>query len=529
MARVLVCDRVSAPGVELLRQVAEVVEAGALGEDELIAALAGCDALVVRSATKVTARVFAEAPGLRVVARAGAGVDNIDVEAATRHGVLVVNSPAGNTLAAAEHTIAMLLAAARNIPQAYASMKAKQFDRKRFMGRQVTGKTLGVVGLGKIGGEVARRARSLGMEVLAYDPYARPEQLQRIGARQASLEEVLRGGDFITVHTPLTEETRGLIGAEALALMKPEAILINCARGGIVDEAALLDALREGRIAGAALDVFEGEPHVNWELVAHEAVIATPHLGASTSEAQEAVALDAAQQIVDVLQGRPPSSPVNVPALDPEVMAELAPFLTLAERLGRLGHVLTPAAPSHIQVSASSAAPAQGLPLVASKLLCGIFKGKVDESLNEVNAMLIARELGVEVACAHEVADHGYLRHMQVTIRLADQTCTLAGAVLEGSQPRILGINGYSLDLAPEGEVVLVWKRQPQVPGFIGVFGSAMAEAGVGILSIEVGRETIADTGLLVARVDRRIGREVLEGLRQRDDVARVELVSFSE
>lgn len=527
MPRILACDRVSAAGIELLRKSAEVVELGAPSEDELIEALSGCDGLIVRSATKVTARVLEHAPGLRVIARAGVGVDNIDVEAATRHGVLVVNSPGGNIIAAAEHTLALLLAAARNIAPADASMKAGEFDRKRFIGRQVAGKTLGIVGLGKIGGEVARRAKGLGMELMVYDPYASPELVDGFGARLGGLEELLRTSDFVTVHTPLTEETRGLIGAEELAFLKPNAIVVNCARGGIIDEAALIEALRSGRLAGAALDVFEGEPKANPELVGLPNVVATPHLGASTTEAQEAVAIDAAEQIVEVLAGRPPRTPVNVPALSPELLTQVRPMLVLAARLGRLAGVLTTRAPREFSVVASSTTPDQGMPLIASWAVSRLLEGKTDGGLNEVSALLIARERGIRVSYAVSGDDRGYSRSLEVQVHFVDEAYRLFGAVIEGSQPRILGVNGFSVDLAPEGEYMFLWKQNPRVPGFIGAIGSLLGEAGIGIASIEVGREEIDGTGLLAVRLHDPVPAEVRQAVLSLDGVTRLEVVTF--
>jgi D-3-phosphoglycerate dehydrogenase len=527
MPRVLACDKVSAAGLELLRGVAEVVDGGSLGEDDLIAALKGCDALIVRSATKVTARVLENAPDLKVVARAGVGVDNIDVPAATRHGVLVVNSPAGNILAAAEHTVAMMLATARNIPQADASMKAGQFERKRFVGRQMAGKTLSIVGLGKIGAEVARRARALGMSLLVFDPYAPAELAQSLGAELVDLPTALAAADFLTVHTPLTDETRGLIGAAQLTQMKPDAVVINCARGGIVSESALLEALRAGTVGAAALDVFEGEPSPNHELVALPNVIATPHLGASTSEAQEAVAVDAAEQIRDVLEGRPARSPVNVPSLAPELLAQIQPFLALAERLGRLANALTRSAPQEIRVTASAAAPAQGLALLASRFIAGLLAGKVDEPVNDVNALPLAREREIQVSTALVPEDRGWSRLLEVAVRSAQGSCELTGAAIEGAQPRILQVNGFTLDMTPEGLVLWLWKRNPHTPGFIGRMGMLLGEAGVNIMGIEVGREEIDGTGLLSVHVRGPIPEAVMASLREADDIARIELVDF--
>lgn len=525
--RVLVCDNVAASGVEFLRARAEVVEAGSLDEAGLIAALDGCQALMVRSATKVTAGVFEACRGLKVVARAGVGVDNIDLEAATRWGVLVLNSPAGNVLAAAEHTLAMLLAAARNIPQADASMKQGQFDRKSFIGRQMSGKTLGIVGLGNIGAEVARRARALGMTVLACDPYSAEDHARKLGATLAPLEDLLARSDFLTVHVPLTDETRGMIGATELGLLPDHAVVVNCARGGIIDESALMAALESGGIAAAALDVFEGEPRVNTQLVGHPHVIATPHLGASTSEAQETVVLDAAAQVLDVLAGLPPSSPVNVPALPPELMDQLSPYLLVARHLGTIANALVTSAARSVRVDAGAGAPSLGLPLLAHTVVARMLAGKIDQPVNEINAPVVARERGIEVTHGALAEDPGYSRYLETTIVGEGLQCELAGAVLEGDQPRILRIAGFAVDLHPEGAVILVWKDNPHRPGFIGTVGTILGNAGVGIASIQVGHEIIQDTGLLVIRVLHDPDPEVLQAIRAHPDVARLETVAF--
>ncbi|MDI9583398.1 MAG: phosphoglycerate dehydrogenase [Acidobacteriota bacterium] len=525
--RVLVCDNVAASGVEFLRTRADVVEAGSLDEQALIAALEGCQALIVRSATKVTAPVLEACRGLKVVARAGVGVDNIDVDAATRCGVLVVNSPAGNVLAAAEHTLAMLLAAARNIPQADASMKQGRFDRKSFMGRQVLGKTLGIVGLGNIGAEVARRARALGMNVVAFDPYAAEEHIRKLGATSAPLDQLLAQSDFLTVHVPLTEETRGMIGARELDLLPNHAVVVNCARGGIIDEDALLQALQAGSVAGAALDVFVGEPQVNAGLVGHPHVIATPHLGASTSEAQETVVLDAAAQVLDVLAGLPPSSPVNVPALPAELMDQLSPYLLVARHLGTLANVLVTSAARSVKVDAGAGAPVQGMPLLAHTVVARMLSGKIDQRVNEVNAPVVARERGIEVLHGALAEDPGYSRYLEAGITGEGFLCELAGAVLEGDQPRILRIAGYAVDMRPEGTIILVWKDRPGTPGFIGAVGTTLGDAGVGIASIQVGHEIIDDRGLLVIRVLQDPSPEVLQAIREHPDVARLETVVF--
>lgn len=527
LPRILACDGVAAAGVQLLRQHAEVVECGALDEAALAAALPGVHALLVRSATKVTARALDAADCLRVIARAGVGIDNIDLEAATRRGVLVVNSPAGNILAAAEHTIALLLSAARNIPQADASMKQGRFDRKTFIGRQISGKTLGIVGMGKIGTEVARRARALGMELIACDPFASAEHMAKLGARVASLDELLGASDFVTVHVPISDGTRSLIAEAQLSLMPSHAIIINCARGGVIDEAALLEALETRRIAGAALDVFEHEPEPCPGLVCHPSVIATPHLGASTTEAQETVVLDAAEQVLDVLAGRAPSSPVNAPALAPELLAELQPYLALVGHLSGVAAALVRSAPASVSLAASAAAPAAGIPLLISRLVAGLLAGRIDQTVNEVNAPLIAAERGIRLAQTTVTQDPGYSRYVEVDIHHEGRVCRLAGAVLEAGQPRILRIDGFTVDVMPEGRALLILKRDPRTPGFIGAIGTILGTAGIGIVNIQAGDEIIDETGLLVARVHDDVPASVRQAIEEHPEVIRLEVVSF--
>lgn len=337
MARILVSDPVAEAGIEVLRQAGEVDVRTGLPREELVRIIGEYDALVVRSETKVTAEVIEAARRLRIIGRAGVGVDNIDVAAATQRGIIVVNSPEGNTIAAAEHTIALMMAMARNIPQADRSLRAGEWKRSKFVGTEVYRKTLGIIGLGKIGREVARRAKGLGMNVVAYDPFTPTEVAERIGVKLTDLNSLLAQSDFVTIHTPLNEQTRHLINAERIALMKDGARLINCARGGIVDEGALAEALRSGKLAGAAVDVFSKEPPPpDNPLIALENCVVTPHLGASTEEAQVNVAVDVAEQIVSVLRGGPARSAVNLPPIDPEMLQRIAPYLLLAEKIGKL-------------------------------------------------------------------------------------------------------------------------------------------------------------------------------------------------
>jgi len=488
MHRILVSDPIAEEGIQILRDAGEVKQVTGLGEAELADLIGAFDALVVRSATKVTRPVIEAAHKLQVIARAGVGVDNVDVAAATRRGILVVNSPAGNTMAATEHTIAMLLAAARMIPQGNQDIKAGRWDRKRFVGRQVSGKVLGIVGLGKVGSEVARRAGALGMKLLVYDPYVSSQQAESLGAELRDLGSLLPEADFVTIHAPLTPDTHHLIGAEQLDKLKPDAILINCARGGLVDEAALLDKLAAGELAGAALDVFEDEPTPSPELVGLPNVIATPHLGASTQEAQVNVAVDVARQVVDVLAGRPPRWPVNAPALPPEALAAIEPFIPLVRALGRLQHALWRAAIQRAELRCSA--------------------DLAPEYLNILN-------------------HHFLVALLEAVITGSAGDCAVAGALIRESDPRIVNVDGFSLDLVPTGAVLLIWNSEPQRPGFVGKFGTLMGSAGVNIRGIQVAPEEIVGVGLMAVNLAQPIDQSLADQVMLLPGVERTVAVDF--
>src|SRR3989440_3821314 len=405
--RILVADRIAQEGIDLLHKElpeAQVdVEVG-LKPEQLLARIGSYSALIVRSETQVTAAVLGAAANLKIVGRAGVGVDNIDIEAATRHGIMVVNSPTGNIVAAAEHTIAMLMALARHIPAASSSTKAGKWEKSRFLGVEVRNKILGIIGLGKVGTEVARRSQGLEMQVIAFDPYVAPEQARKLDVTMLSMEEVLQQADFVTLHTSLTggpQGTRGLIGTHELQLLKPGARLINCARGGLIDEEALLNALQENRLAGVALDVFSQEPVgdnvILQQLLAHERVIATPHLGASTEEAQLGVATDVAEQIVAVLRGGFPRAAVNAPLILPETLNILQPYMHLVEQMGRLYTQLQPGPLNKIEFSCSGEIANNDLRPLQAALIKGLLESVSDAHVNMINAPLLAKQWGLEI------------------------------------------------------------------------------------------------------------------------------------
>jgi len=525
--RILVTDPLADEGLAILEEFGGVEVLPNLSEDELVQAIVGADGLVIRSGTQVTERIIRAADSLQIIARAGVGVDNIDVSAATRQGILVVNCPAGNTVAAAEHTIAMLLAAARNIPQAHAALKGGRWDRKRFMGRQVAGKTLGIIGLGRIGSEVARRARGLQMNVLAYDPYLGAQRAEDLGAQVCSLEELLQQADFVTIHTALTDETQGMIGAEQLALMKPPAIIINCARGGIISETALLDALTNGQLAGAALDVFEGGSRPNPDLVALDNVVVTPHLGASTSEAQVSVAVDAARQVVDVLSGRPPRWPVNMPTLSEEIATAAGRYLFLVGSLARLQQVLIKQSVASITIAGSGELTADSLQLLSRYFVAGLLEPTVEESVNYVNAFNVAGQRGIEIVQSKMGDGSEYVNLLETTVQANGEQSVVAGTLTENGQARIVSVAGFETDLVTAGIVLFIWNDQPGVPGFVGRLGTLLGEADVSITGLQVARGQVAGEGLMICQIDQHLAPELLAQVGGLPGCTRIELVDF--
>ncbi len=523
--KVLVADSIAPDGLAILRQEHSVDVKTGLDEAALVDIIGEYDALVVRSAPKVTARIIAAGTRLQVIGRAGVGVDNIDVEAATERGILVVNAPDGNTLAAAEHTIAMMLALARHIPAADRSLREGKWDRKSFMGVQITDKTLGVVGMGRIGSEVARRGRGLGMHVLAYDPYTASAWAESLGAEVCNgLADLLSRSDFVTVHVPLTPATRGLIGARELALMKPTARLVNCARGGIVDEEALLAALDGGQIAGAALDVFTSEPPTNRALLAHPKVVLTPHLGASTAEAQVAVAVDVAQQVVDVLAGRPAAHPVNAPIIPPQTQAELVPFCELAEKLGRVAFQLVDHHLNQLRITYAGQLAEMNTDPLRALLIKGLLQDVSESRITLVNAGLVARSRGLQLI-EEKTGDAGHFASL-ITLSFTDngQERILSGTVLRG-EPHIVRIDSYWLDFVPRDYHMLIYHHDR--PGMIGEVGHLTGQADINIAFMGVGRLQPRGEALMVLTLDETVPPEVRAQIAALQDIYAVRLLEL--
>jgi D-3-phosphoglycerate dehydrogenase len=523
--RILVSDSIAPEGLELLRAGAEVDVRTGLPPAALCKIIGAYDALVVRSQTQVTSELIAAGrPRLRVIGRAGIGVDNIDVEAATRDGVLVVNAPAANTISAAEHTIALMLALARHVPQAHMSMRAGKWERNKFLGVEVRGKTLGVIGLGKIGTEVARRGQGLEMHVVAYDPFVTADFAAKLRVERLPLDELLRVSDFITLHTPLTPDTEGLIGRRELALLKPTARLINCARGGLIDEAALLEALNEGRLAGAALDVFAEEPPRDNPLVTHPAVIVTPHLGASTEEAQVRVATEVAEQVLAALRGQPVRYAVNLP-LRPEAAGVLWPYLGLAEKLGALCMQLIEGQLTNVEVTyLGSIAEHDTSPLKAA-VIKGLLQTATEEHINIVNAHLVAKSRGLNITEQKrpDGAD-GHTSLITVRAKATGGVVEVAGTIVR-DEPHILRIGEFWVDVVPSGYALL--SRHQDRPGVIGRVGTLLGQHDINISYMQVGRLAPRGQALMILGVDEPVPEELRQQIASFPDMQYVKLVRF--
>jgi D-3-phosphoglycerate dehydrogenase len=507
LPRILVADPLAEDGLERLRRAGEVTVVSKLAESELIQRIPDFDALVVRSETKVTAPILEAGRRLRVVGRAGVGVDNIDVPAATRKGILVVNAPRGNIVAAAEHTIALMFALARWVPQADASVKRGEWTRSKFIGTEVRGKTLGVIGLGNVGSEVAKRAHGLEMDVIAYDPVVSLERAELFNVELVTLPELLERADFVTIHVPLVEANRKLIGARELALMKPTGRLVNTARGGIVDETALYQALASGALAAAAADVFEQEPAGSNPLFTLSNFVATPHIAASTVEAQASVAFDVAEEVAAVLAGDLPRYAVNAPALPPEELAYLRPFTRLTERLASLHTQLFDVRVSTIELDFEGELAEHDVNLLVAAAIKGVLQPFTADRINAVNARLIASGRGLTLVERRSPA-HGSYASM-VTVRM--QGHELAGTVLM-DEARAVRIDSFRVDFVPEGRFLV--SRHEDRPGVVGRFGTILGECDVNIASMQVGREAPRGRAMMILAVDDPVAPDVLARLR---------------
>jgi D-3-phosphoglycerate dehydrogenase len=515
-ATILVSDDVSESGLQPLRDAGfSVNKRTGLNPEALRSALADYEGLIVRSETKVTADLMDAAKKLRVIGRAGVGVDNIDVAAATARGIVVMNAPDGNTITTAEHTIALLVALARSVPQANISLKSGRWERKTFIGTELQGKTLGIIGLGRIGRVVANRGRALGMNVVAFDPFVVAGQSRDLEIEMMSLDEVLRRADFLTVHTPLTPETRGIVGADAFTKMKDGVRIINCARGGLIDEAALCEAIKSGKVAGAALDVFQKEPPpADHPLLLRDEVIVTPHLGASTTEAQEGVAITVAEQMRDYLLTGGLRGAVNLPAVNARDFALLQPYAALAESIGRLHAQLAEGPVREVRLEFAGELVDLDAAPVTRAFLAGLLQD-VSARVNAVNAFLIADERGITVTTAYVRAGDA-VPAVRATIISEPATQTISGAMFGmtggGREGRITEINGFRIEVTPRGYMLVMHNRD--VPGVIGRVGTVLGERGINISAFHLGRRERGGEAVAVIETDAPLNAEALHDIR---------------
>lgn len=500
---ILIADQVDAEGVDILRAFGHVDIKTGLKPAELIGIIGDYEALVVRSQTQVTAEVIRAGKKLQVIGRAGVGVDNINVEEATKQGIVVVNAPTGNTISAAEHSIALMLALARHIPQANASLKSGQWRRNDFIGTEVRGKTLGVVGLGNVGSEVARRARGMEMRVIGYDPYISPDLARNMQVEPVTLEHLVREADFITLHVPLTDSTRGLIGAEELAVVKPNVRIINTARGGLIDEEALVKAVKEKRVAGAAIDVFVTEPITQSILFGENNIIVTPHLGASTTEAQTIVARDVAEQIISILKGEPARYAVNAPFVSMETFAVLAPFIRAAATAGRLARQLTEGQTGTIRIKYEGELADYDTNILKATVLGGMLEGISEERVNLVNASLLATKRGLTVVEEKEFTCENYSSLITVEASNQHGTTTVVATVLRG-ETHIVRVGDYWIDIVPTGGYFLFSDHLDQ-PGLIGAVGKITGDANINISSMHLGRLNPRGQALMILALDEQL------------------------
>ena len=508
--RVLVREEIAEAGVDLLRSRFDV---DVDGDSELEEIIGGYDAIVVRSATKLTADLIELAARLKVIGRAGVGVDNVDVEAATRRGIVVANAPESTVVSAAEHTIGLLVALARNIPQAHAALKQGRWERSAYGGIELAGKTLGVLGFGRIGQQVARRALGLGMRVVAYDPYVAAERFRELGAERVETpEDVYAAADFLTLHSPLTAETRGSLDAAAFAAMRPGVRIVNAARGPLVDEDALLAALDSGQVAGAALDVFGSEPYAG-PLLERDNVVVTPHLAASTGEAQDRAGVIVAEQVAAALEGGLVTNAVNIPVIGADDLEVLGPYVPLAARLGRIAMELANGAAEEIVITVYGGLADYDARLLTVAALNGAFQGRADRPVNYVNAPLIAAERGIEVREERSRSARDYTNLVRVELRNGSSRVRVAGTTIgRDHRPWLVNILGFEieLELAP----LFVLCRYDDVPGVIGRVGTLFGEAGINIAGMTVSRSLRGGKALMALTVDAAPSQELVERLR---------------
>lgn len=478
------------------------------------------DALLVRSATKVTAELLDRMPSLKIVGRAGVGVDNIDIAEATKRGIVVVNAPDGNTISTAEHTFAMMSSLLRNIPQAHSTVKNGEWKRNKYIGTELYGKALGIIGMGRIGSEIAKRARVFGMTVKVFDPFLTKERAEVLGVQLSTFEEVLSEADIITVHTPLTKETKGLLNEKTLSQTKQGVYLLNCARGGIIDEIALAHFIEKGHVAGAALDVFEVEPPGEHPLLKLDSVIVTPHLGASTKEAQLNVATQVAKEIRTFLENKTVANSINLPAMSKEIYEKIQPYHQLAKEMGKIVSECHNKGISELSVTYSGTAAELETSFLTKALLSGFFENRIDVTVNEVNAIHIAKERGIMVGEKVTGNSFGYANTLTVTAKGDEETFTARGTYIDHYGPRIVNLDGFNIDFHPSGNLLYV--QHMDRPGVIGHVGKVLGDHGVNIATMQVGRKEAGGEAIMVLSFDKPLAEDMIEKLKSLQDIVTI-------
>ncbi len=513
--KVLVSDPIAEQGIDILKREVDADIATGLEPSELIKRIGNYEALIVRSETQVTKDVINAGKKLKIIGRAGVGVDNIDVGAATEKGIIVVNAPEGNTISAAEHTIAMMMAMSRNIPQANASLKSRKWDRKKFMGVEVRDKALGVIGLGRIGSEVAKRAQGMEMKILAYDPFISSERAKDLGVELTTVQDIIERADYITVHTPLTKETKDLIGTKEFSAMKKGARVINCARGGIINEEALAKAVKDGIVSGAAVDVFTKEPPFDNPLLELDRVIVTPHLGASTEEAQINVAVTVAEQIVNALKGHPVKNAINMPYVKAEAMQILEPYFPLAEKMGKLGTQLI-GNYEKVEISYCGEIADQNVAPLTLAVLKGLLEPVLGSGVNYVNAPTIAKERKVKVIESKSKTVVGYPSQISIKLSKKGDERVISGTVI-GKEPRIVQMDEYLMDVIPSGFMIVT--KIEDHPNIIGPCCMILGKNEINIAGMQVGRITAGGDAIMVLNIDSDVSDVILDEIRSVDGI----------
>lgn len=525
--KVLVSDKLAQEGLDILKKekAIEVDVKTGLNTEELKKTIPPYDGLIVRSSTKVTKEIIEAAKNLKIIGRAGVGLDNVDVEAASRQGIVVMNTPGGNTISTAEHTMSMILALSRNIPQAHQSLVSERWDRKKFMGVEIYGKTLGIIGLGRIGTEVAKRAMSFGMKILAFDPYLSLDKAKSLNIESVKLNELLKRSDYISVHTPLTSETKHLISDKEIALMKKGVKIINCARGGIIDEVALVKGLKSAQVSGCALDVYEKEPPLGSPLFKMDNVVVTPHLGASTEEAQVNVAIDIAKQMCDGLLGRGMFNAVNAPCLTPEVAEIVKPYVTLAEKIGALSSQLCEGHIVRIKIKYRGDIGSYDTTPVTVACIKGVLQPFMGETVNYVNAGVLAKERGIAIEETKTERIENFANLISVEMKTEKEQLSIWGTIFGKSDPRIVRINKYYVEAHPAGYMLVI--KNKDLPGVVGQIGTILGQNKINIAEMTFGREKPGGQAISVLNVDSTISKGVLEKIKKAKNIFDAKLIKL--